>query len=97
MVTVPTPFPVLGDGHDTSPIVTKAWLALHMFGADLDSVTAARLLPMWRHYGQLSPEQVAAVIRRFPRRAIPTLPPGVLGQPIGVRLTVRPRSFGGRS
>lgn len=80
-------------GHD--PVVIKAYAALTAFGDLLDSVTAARLLPMWRHYKQLSPEQAAAVVARFPRPAVPTLPPGVLGQPVGTR--PRARAFGGRS
>lgn len=93
----PRRFPAIGDGHDNDTTVTRAWLSLIMFGGSehLDNISAASLLTRWKHYPTLSPEQVAAVVARFPRPRLAVLPPGVLGQPIGGQ--VRPRSFGGRS
>jgi hypothetical protein len=98
MHTVPTRLiPAIGDGHDGDTHVVKAWMGLVMFAGSqqLDNVTAAMLLPKWKHYDGLSPEQAAAVVRRFPRPAVPALPPGVLGQPVAGH--TRARHFGGRS
>lgn len=48
-----------------APIVAAAVAALEAF-ADLDRLTAAKLLPMWRRYRELTPQQVAEVVAAFP-------------------------------
>lgn len=47
------------------PVVDLAERQLRDFIGDMDAVTASRLLPMWRGYGQLSAREARAVIARF--------------------------------
>ena len=48
-------------------IVDVAITALRSFGGDsLTRERAAMVLTMWRYYKDLTPEDVAAVLRRFP-------------------------------
>ncbi len=47
-----------------SPAVARAVTALHVFGV-LDASTAARLLPMWRRYAELTPADVDTIIAWF--------------------------------
>lgn len=49
-----------------SPMVGEAFDALNAFGDDLDRATVRKLLPMWRHYVDLSPQDMVAILLRFP-------------------------------
>jgi len=58
----PTYPPAWWAGH---PIVRYAENALRAFGGELDRETAAALLPMWRHAGELTERERDAVLQRF--------------------------------
>lgn len=51
---------------DDHAIVTEACGALEAFGTDLDRTTVRKLLPMWKHFTEMAPEDMTAVLRRFP-------------------------------
>jgi hypothetical protein len=53
------------DGYDGNPAVTLAVAALRTFGGTLTRVEATALLRWWEHYTELSPREIAAVLRRF--------------------------------
>ena len=64
-LSIPEP----GDGYAANPIVQLAvrelrreWLGDQK---DLTREVAARLLPEWEHYSELSPREVAAILARF--------------------------------
>lgn len=56
-------FPLITEGED---IVQAAVVSLMTFGGhELDRETAARLLPMWSRYSELTAYGVAAVLAHF--------------------------------
>ncbi len=81
-----TPCPILGDGYDGSVIVQRGWMALAMYaGSNISRYAATELIRGWQHAPQLTDEERVAVLRRFPERPVPPLPPHVAGQRIGDR------------
>jgi hypothetical protein len=50
---------------DDHAIVTEACKALEAFPS-LDRKTVRTLLPMWEHFTDMAPEDMIAVLRRFP-------------------------------
>ena len=53
------------DRAGQNPLIASAVVALLAFG-DLTREQAAILLPMWRHVGELSEDDRADVVSRFP-------------------------------
>lgn len=53
------------------PVVSVAVAALRHFGDELDRATAAMLLPMWRHFAELSDREYRSVLLAFPAGDIP--------------------------
>ena len=56
----PNPLPA-----DTD-LVRRAVLQLRGFGDDLNQGTVRRLLPYWRHFRELSAQEMLAVVDQFP-------------------------------
>lgn len=80
MSTIPPPEQPYGHvpaGWLDNPAVRAAERALRLFGEHVPSdivmtrADAERLLPLWSHFLELSPREVAAVLARFDRPAEP--------------------------
>lgn len=67
MSSIPTPEEAqeLRQQYADNHIVKVAENALRAFNQQLHASDAVRLLPAWRYYGDLTPEQVAATLARF--------------------------------
>lgn len=53
------------DEHDGNPVIQTTVDALHAFGANLTRTTAAELLALWAHAGDLTGREVQAVLSHF--------------------------------
>ena len=64
------PIPTVGDEYDGNPILERAVRSIYAFAPGQEwTITrdqAAAVLRWWEHYSELSPREVAAVLRRFP-------------------------------
>lgn len=55
------------DGHEGNLVIGTAVAVLREFGGPRLSRTQARaLLPMWRHFPDVAPADLVAILRRFP-------------------------------
>ena len=61
-----TPADPIGDDFDGDLLVGTAVASLKAFGADLTRAEARKLLPFWRHFGDLNSREHVAVLKRFP-------------------------------
>lgn len=59
-------YPEPSDSFGADPVVWFTVDAMSSFGADLDRPTVETLLPIWHHFGKLTPDQVEAVLAAFP-------------------------------
>ncbi len=57
-------------------VVRIAVLALAAFGENLSRADAAAVLPLWAHYGTLTPAEVDAILGCFPEPPPSPMPPG---------------------
>ena len=63
-MSVPSPAPP--DGFRAHTVAWIAADALSWFADDLDRPTAAILLPKWRLFGEVTPDEIEAVLAVFP-------------------------------